>query len=436
VFVHQHTLIQHGNDQSNLPRHCTHFLSEHSFHHKEVVKAKIHDSHYNNNDSLSYYANLHGVFLIMSMKRMISESGNLAKFAAKEALGPVQHQLFGTEAPLGATPTNVVFEIVDRCMLRCSFCDYWKHTGEGELDISEWFRFLDQIHGWLGSSFRLSVTGGEPFMKKGIWEFLEHCANLQIPTVLLTNAYSVSEKHLRRLANIRLTQVSISVDGLPDQHNAVRGLKNAFERTWASIQFLLAQPRSFLVATSTVISQQNIKDLGKIAEFLASGGVERIFFQPIQGVPQNAGRADYPTFPYNSPLWPTSEGEINDAIDQLLDAKKKGVPIAHSKNELESYRQYFLKAQDWVRPWACNLVFSSFYVNAYGDVRLCIPDSRAVGNLTEGTPQEIWNSARTNDSRAWMSKCTAPCLLNCTRKYTIGERVQYASNLISQRLNS
>jgi MoaA/NifB/PqqE/SkfB family radical SAM enzyme len=357
-------------------------------------------------------------------------TGKLIALGVKDSLAPIQYKLFGTKGALGCKPTKVNIEITYRCCLRCQMCDKWRENGEGELSVEQWIAVIDDLNGWL-SGFRLTVTGGEPLMKPGIWEFLEHCCGLGLPTTLVTNGYLLGKKQLERLAQLRLAQVSLSVDGIDrEKHDSIRGVPGAFERTWNALTHLASAPRSFVLASSTTIIDENILQLEQIADALADAGVERMFFQPVQ-----AGFADDERLGplHLSPLWPSTPDRVNRGIDALLAAKQRGVPLANSEKELEAFRQYLLAGPSWVRPTPCSALYDTLDIDAYGNTRICATFARRIGNISSQKPREVWESELAKEERQIIAKCTEPCLLNCTRTYSMGEKVQYAAMILSKR---
>ncbi len=354
-------------------------------------------------------------------------AAQLARLAVRETVAPSQYRLFGTSGRMAARPTRVDIEIADRCCLRCGMCDIWKHDGDGELSINDWIQTLGALKQWLGT-FRLTITGGEPFMKKGIWRLLEYVANIGIPTALITNGYMFNTATLDRLARLPLAQVAFSVDSLEaTTHDGIRGVPGSLDRTLDAIDGLASRRPRFLLASSTVVVEANIRNLADIAVGMARRGCERIFFQPVQG---GFTDDDGSNWPYDSPLWPRSAADVEVSIDELLQAQADGVPIANTPAELESFREYLKAGDSWVRPWDCTVNYSTFHCDAYGEVRMCIPYAGAIGNVRTASPPAIWEGTLADRERTVVAGCTKPCLLTCNRTYSLTEKVQIGHRLL------
>ncbi|RLJ01118.1 MAG: hypothetical protein DRP08_05945 [Candidatus Aenigmatarchaeota archaeon] len=364
---------------------------------------------------------------MLMVNNSIRQVQNLAQLSLLEATASIRNKVFGTTGILGCKPINVTIEVTNRCSLRCQMCGIWKAVSQDEVGIEEWIRIIDVLKKWLGT-FKLTITGGEPFIKPGIWQLLRHCISINLPVVVITNGYSLSTRHLHQLSTLHLTQLVISLDSLiAETHDRLRGVQGAFKKTWETLSFLIEHSRPFLLSTNTTITENNILELGAIATRLEEMDVDRIFFQPIQGgfaVRGNTG------WPYNSTLWPSSPQRVERGINSLMDAMSRGVSVAHSADEIMHFRDYLIQGPRWHRPWGCPAGHTAFYCNAFGQIRLCAPCTRNIGSAREHHPAKIWNSKEAKNERARIAACQEACLLNCYRQYTMKEKLQYARQWI------
>lgn len=267
-------------------------------------------------------------------------------------------------------------------------------------------------------------------MKAGIWDFLEYCISLDLPVVVITNGFCFNEKQLKRLSALRLTQLVISLDSLtPEIHDKIRGLAGAYKKTWQALSYLAAQERSFLLGTSSVIMDDNILELGQMAITFKEMGIDRIFFQPIQG---GFTTNDGLQWPYDTQLWPSTRERIEAGIKSLLDARAHGAPIANSIDEIMHFRDYFIQGEQWIRPWSCSVGYTTFHCDAFGQVRMCIPYAGNIGNILKEQPAELWSNAIAEHERRIIASCQKACMLNCNRKYTLTEKLAYGKNLLSK----
>jgi MoaA/NifB/PqqE/SkfB family radical SAM enzyme len=293
-------------------------------------------------------------------------------------------------------------------------CDIWKNGDEGELVSDEWVEVISQLARWLGV-FHLTITGGEPFMKRGIWRILDHAVGLGIPTAVVTNGYCFNARKLDRLTELDLGELIFSFDG-PDgaTHDEIRGVQGSFDRARDAFADLARRPRRrFVLGTSTVVVRSNVHRLGDVARRLADLGSERIFFQPVQsGFTWTTGSE----WPYGTDLWPDDSAAVNRTIDELHLLTERGLPIANTHGELETMRRYLTEGGRFRRVATCRADRSNLELDAYGNARMCIPFKSSIGNVRETAPELLWRSDAADSQRDDIAACVAPCLLNCNRE--------------------
>ena len=70
-------------------------------------------------------------------------------------------------------PFFVHLTLTKRCNLRCVYCKAWQETpNPNELSTSEWFEAIDVLDR-LGV-YTLSITGGEPLLKSGVFDIIRY----------------------------------------------------------------------------------------------------------------------------------------------------------------------------------------------------------------------------------------------------------------------
>jgi radical SAM protein with 4Fe4S-binding SPASM domain len=131
-------------------------------------------------------------------------------------------------------PPTAVLEMTYRCNHACLFCSCpWYAEGRGfdvrpELSLAEWKALVERLCA-LGVT-ELAFTGGEPLLKEGLEELLEHAASLTAEHVrtrdgglvvepgpphlyLLTNGLALSERVLERCARLGV-HLGMSLPGM------------------------------------------------------------------------------------------------------------------------------------------------------------------------------------------------------------------------------
>jgi radical SAM protein with 4Fe4S-binding SPASM domain len=153
-------------------------------------------------------------------------------------------------------------EITSRCNLRCKFC-YLDHSDNDELSTDEIKNYLEQLAG-VGSLF-LSLTGGEPLLRKDFWKIAQHAHNLGFAINLKTNGTLIDEKAASQIAALSFYRVDISLLGAtPDVHDGITQAQGSLEKTLQAVKMLREKDiKVFLMST---IIRENHSEFMKIKE--------------------------------------------------------------------------------------------------------------------------------------------------------------------------
>ncbi|MBU2540515.1 MAG: radical SAM protein [Candidatus Omnitrophica bacterium] len=107
-----------------------------------------------------------------------------------------------------AFPLKAMFELTYRCNLKCRHCYVCDGENRKELQTQEVFSILDQLAE--AGCLNLGFTGGEPFLRKDIFDILRYAKNKGFNTVLLTNATLIEEADADRLKELGLNKIDVS----------------------------------------------------------------------------------------------------------------------------------------------------------------------------------------------------------------------------------
>lgn len=320
------------------------------------------------------------------------------------------------------TPTAVILYVTQRCNARCAHCFYWKELGEKVEELS-----LEDIRK-LAGSFRhpisLSITGGEPSLRKDLYEIAEAfctlngCREISIATngVFTDRIVETCEKVLAGL-DIESLGVQISLDGLEKTHNEIRRVP-AFEAavdTTRRLTELAKRDGRLTVHVSCCIQKKNIGELREFVEFMIPFGVP-LQFALIRGesfgtwnVPDGSSSGVDPR-DKESPLVPVEQ--LDEFFGWLRERNERPdggfwSPMQQDKIEL-SLRM--LREQRKCIACYAGSIDSVIYAN--GDVALC-ELTKPVGNLSDfGMDIEaLWRSPEADEMRKKIRACF--CIHGC-----------------------
>lgn len=181
-----------------------------------------------------------------------------------------QNMIFEDGAAL--YPARCIFYVTLLCNLHCKMCFQKKHNRRTEeLTLDEIRRIFSKIK--LSS---ILLVGGEIFVRPDIYEIIEYFNSSINHISIQTNGTLISNEGIKRLNGFKnVKDIWISVDGLKDTHNSIRG-KGAFEKVLKVIEKLRLHKK---IIINTVILEDNIEQLLDIYRYFDDFGVHQVTFQ-------------------------------------------------------------------------------------------------------------------------------------------------------------
>ncbi len=159
------------------------------------------------------------------------------------------------------------------------------------------------------------ITGGEPLMRKDLEECGKELYKQGFPWGFVTNGYAMTAERFQNLLNSGLRSMTISLDGLEDSHNWMRGNKHSFEKAVNAIKLAVSAGDDFVFDVVTCVNQKNFDELPQIKEFLIGLGVKRWRIFSICPI----GRAK------ENPLLNISNEQFRKVLDFIKTNREEGI---------------------------------------------------------------------------------------------------------------
>ncbi|MBC35271.1 MAG: radical SAM/SPASM domain-containing protein [Bacteroidetes bacterium] len=179
-------------------------------------------------------------------------------------------------------PLKYIFwECTLKCNLNCLHCgsDCKQEADVADMPIKDFIKAIDDITPIVNPNETMIVfTGGEPLLRKDLEKCGQALYERGFPWGMVTNGLAMSEKRLNSLLNSGMRSVTVSLDGLEEDHNWMRGNSKSYQQAINAIE-LLAKQDDLVFDVVTCMNQKSIHQIHEIKELLINKGVKewRIF---------------------------------------------------------------------------------------------------------------------------------------------------------------
>lgn len=168
-------------------------------------------------------------------------------------------------------------EVTSRCNARCEHCGSRCDGNEQGKEIEA--KYLKKTLKEISECYDpkkvfLNVTGGEPLMRKDLFDIMEYATNLGFKWSMTSNGMIINETMIKKLEKAKMTTVSISIDGLKETHEKFRKVPNCYENILKGIDMMQASPVFKIVQVTTVANKNNINELEDLYQLLLKHNVK------------------------------------------------------------------------------------------------------------------------------------------------------------------
>jgi radical SAM protein with 4Fe4S-binding SPASM domain len=262
-----------------------------------------------------------------------------------DAIGPgdrlrygIQHQATDRQQPI------VVWNCTRKCNLHCVHC----YSNAGEQDPAEVLT-TEQAKSFIRDLADFSVpvilfSGGEPLLRKDIFELAHFAREQGIRTVLSTNGTLISEEVAKEIKSVSFAEVGISLDGIGTKNDRFRGKKGAYEAALRGIRNCIALGQR--VSLRFTIAHSNYTEIPAIFNLVEREGIERVCFYHLVYVGRGSDLS------INNLNHSQTKAAVDLICDRTLDLYQRGLnkEVLTVDNHVDGVYLYLkLKRQDPVR---------------------------------------------------------------------------------------
>ena len=278
-----------------------------------------------------------------------------------------------------------------RCNARCTMCNRYKAPSKPEEEIS-----LETIKK-LPPMYFTNITGGEPFIRQDLPDIVRELYKKSDRIVISTNGF-FTDRIIKLCEEFPNIGIRISIEGLEQTNNEIRGLPDGFNRGYTTLKKLVAMKHPD-VGFGMTVQDKNAPDL-----------------VPLYKKSEELGMEFATASLHNSFYFVEAKNIIHDRLMVAQNFEDLINELLNSKSPKKWFRAYFnhglinyIFGQKRLLP--CDMSFDTFFIDPYGDVMPCngTKDKEVMGNLNNQTWDELWNSKQADEVRKKVRCCDRNC---------------------------
>ena len=277
--------------------------------------------------------------------------------------------------------------VTDNCNSRCITCNMWRNKSTNELSLTEIQDILTQFKdmGIVSTGFE----GGEALLRNDFPQIIEKAHELGFEQIgFTTNGLLLTRSKAEELIKNGLTGIVVSIEGIGETHNFVRGIKGAYKKSMRALEELVdlrdSKYPELSLCMGTLLMQPTIDEiipLVNLAHRLRVGfSLQLIDDSPFcfEGIDRTI-------------LWIEEQSKLDRLINELYTLKKVNSALkSYPHSRLEYARRYFSDPRRADIP--CYLGYLLINIGAHGEVYPGCLSLGSVGNLRDKSLKDIIKS--------------------------------------------
>lgn len=165
--------------------------------------------------------------------------------------------------------TYAVWEITLKCNLACSHCG--SRAGDSRVDELSTEEALDLVQQMADLGINeITLIGGEAYLRKDWLIIAKEITRLGMKATMTTGGYGISLTTAQRMKEAGIATVSVSIDGLEDNHDQLRGKKGSWQQCFNTLEHLKTVGIPFGI--NTQINRMSAIELPLLYEKLVDAG--------------------------------------------------------------------------------------------------------------------------------------------------------------------
>ena len=251
-----------------------------------------------------------------------------------------------------------------------------------------------------------NITGGEPFIRDDLKDIVRELYKKSDRIVISTNGF-FTDKIVDLCKEFPQIGIRISIEGLEQTNNDIRGLEDGYNRGYTTLKKLVDMGMQD-VGFGMTVQDRNAADL-----------------VPLYNISDELGMEFATASLHNSFYFVESHNIIKDRLMVAQNFEDLINRLLESNSPKKWFRAYFnhglinyIFSQKRLLP--CDMSFDTFFIDPYGDVMPCngTKEKQVMDNLNEQSWDELWNSKQAEKVRKLVRNCDRNCWMIRSEEHT------------------
>lgn len=281
---------------------------------------------------------------------------------------------------------NIGIELTERCNLGCKHC-YMNASSNNKNDLlstADIKKFVTNIKIIFGTKISISITGGEPLVRKDVFQILRFIKEQGFIIGFSTNGLLLNKETIHELEKY-ISAISISLDGVKVGHNKLRNTGIFDQTTEAIVQ--LSTSKITDVCVKTVVYKHNLNELTDVWNLINKFNIQSWHLIPFE--PMGRGENNQ-----NLLLTIHQYNKLCKFVDKLRKENRTRIKILFEEQP-EDFN--VIKTADWALFKRCSAGIYMFSILHDGSIVSCVNCNRKTmtihGNIKKDDIETIWRDS-------------------------------------------
>jgi Y-X(10)_GDL-associated radical SAM protein len=284
-------------------------------------------------------------------------------------------------------PVHAVWEITLACDLKCHHCG--SRAGKRRPDELTTEECLDLVRQLARMGTReVTLIGGEAYLRRDWLQIIREVRDQGMDCTMQSGGLNLTEDRIQAAADAGLQGLGISIDGLREVHDRVRGVKGSFDAAFKALHAI--QKCGITSSVNTQITSFVIPQLRELMNLFIDAGAKNWQIQLTVAMGRAADNPDLLLQPY----------EMLELMPLLAELFEEGADrgfLLQPGNNIGYFGPYEAvwrgSGDDRVHWTSCNAGQNTLGIEADGTIKGCpslATSSYAGGNVRDLSLKDIW----------------------------------------------